>query len=258
MELSAILIHKMAAYILALVRVTALFLVAPLFGSRQIPTAAKIGFSAIFTFILFPFLKDVALPLNTPWVLALTVARELLVGLIIGFIALFIFLAFQMAAQILDMQMGFILGSVIEPGTGSQESLIGRYQHVLALLIFLAINGHLWLVRALRDSFHLIPAGSFTLPPAFMEDLLKATSGLFVTALMLASPTLVALFLTDLGMALLSRAIPQINVFIVGFPVKILIGLYILGLSLGLVLSVFSERVQQGFADLLGMMGRMH
>ena len=164
--------------------------------------------------------------------------------MIIGHTAYLLFTGIQMAGQIVDIQAGFGLVNVVDPTSNTQVSILGQFYQVIALLFFLAIDGHHILIRAVGDSFALIPAGGFSwLTQANMAGPLLSDffSRLFIIAFQVAAPSIATLFLVNLTMGLLSRTIPQMNVFIVGLPLNVLIGLGFTFLSLSLLGTVLND-----------------
>jgi flagellar biosynthetic protein FliR len=184
-------------------------------------------------------------------------AGELFVGIAIAYSSYLFFTGIQMAGQVIDIQIGFGLVNVLDPGGSEQVSVVGQFYYIVALLYFLALDGHHYLMKAMGDSFQLIPPGGLgwlAHAGAAGPKLSEFFSRLFVIALQVAGPSVVTLFLTNITMGLLSRTIPQMNVFIVGMPLNILVGLGITILSLKLMGSVLHSVVSSmsdGIARLL-------
>lgn len=219
-------------FLLVMMRITGLLTTAPVFQSRNLPVAVRLGWAFLVSLVLTPVLPGGIDPLTHPATLILLVVQELLTGLVLGFVVNIIFAAFQVAGQMIEVPMGFGLVNVLDPMTGAQMPLVGQVKHIIALWLFLLVNGHHTLIRALVESFRLMPAGK---PPFFtqgVELIVKVFSGMFLLAFRIALPIVGVLFLTTVGLGILVRMIPQINVFMVGFPLKILIGLVLIWLSM--------------------------
>jgi flagellar biosynthetic protein FliR len=251
--------RQVETFLLVLVRVTTLFLAAPVFGTRTLPAQLKAAFSLVVALLL-----TLALPLlpsdrasTTILDLGGKALGEFLVGLAISYSAYLLFAGIQMAGQIIDIQMGFGLVNVIDPQSNTQVSIIGQFYYLISILVFLALDGHHVLLRALGDSFRLVPVGSFswlshaaTLGPLLSGYFTK----LFIIAFQVAAPAVATLFLSTLAMGILSRTVPQMNVFIVGLPLGVLVGLLITILSiqlLGTVLHGVVSSMGQSITKLL-------
>ena len=238
---------------------SAMVFIIPIIGFEGTPSMVKAGLSLLLTFIVFPFSTFNYTPVSIqPLEMVLLFAREALIGLSIGFITTLLFYGIQMAGQIIGIQIGFGIISVMDPLTNVQISLIGQLYYMVSLLVFLAINGHHFLVRALVFSFEVIPLGSGTFSPGLAE-LMSTLSGLiFGTALQIAAPVMVTLILTDVGLGFIARVAPQMNVFIVGFPLKILIGLFVITLVISYLPYVFEKmflRFQEDIITFIRLIG---
>lgn len=234
MDIVSVLVNQTSFFLLIFARITGIFSVAPFLGSRNIPVYAKAGLSLLISYILFPavFSTRVALPESVP-AYALLVAGEFLLGLIFGFVSSLIMQAVQMAGHILDVQIGFGIVNVFDPQFGQQIPLLGNFKYILALMVFLATNGHHVLLSALVTSFKLVPVTGLVLPAGplagFMVDLV---SGAFTVAFKISIPVLASLILADVAFGILSRTMPQMNIFVVGIPAKLIIGIFTLMVAL--------------------------
>lgn len=233
MDLFALLQDQVGFFLLIFVRITGIFIMAPVFGSKNVNKFIKVGLALIITYILFPlvFNSTVAIPEHfLPYLFI--VLGELVVGLIIGFVSSMVFSAIQMSGQLLDMQIGFGVINIIDPQSGGQVPLIGNFKHILALLIFLSTNGHHVLLSALFSSFKLIPVTGVVVHATLTEFIVNVVSGTFVIALKISMPILITIIITDIALGILARTMPQMNIFVVGVPMKILVGLFVLSLAL--------------------------
>jgi flagellar biosynthetic protein FliR len=161
----------------------------------------------------------------------LVVSGEFLLGLIFGFVSQLILYAVQMAGHLLDMQIGFGIVNVFDPQFGQQIPLIGNFKYIMALLLFLVTNGHHMLITALFASFKLIPVTGVVFHASLAEFIVDLVSGIFTIAFKISLPVLVAILLTDVALGILARTMPQMNIFIVGVPGKILVGIFTLSLA---------------------------
>jgi flagellar biosynthetic protein FliR len=146
-----------------------------------------------------------------------------------------------MAGELIGVDMGFGIVNIIDPMSGEQVSLIGQYKYILSLLLFLIINGHHFLLNALRGSFLAIPLGAANFRGMITDQIIFMSTEIFKIAIQISGPALVALFLTTFVMGIIARTVPQMNIFIVGFPLKIFVGLFMLAISLPLFVYVFGK-----------------
>lgn len=225
--------NQVAFFLLIFVRITGIFTMTPVFGSRNIPVSIKAGLSLIITYILFPIVfNDSVLIAENFLPYFFTVIGEFIVGLTIGFLSSLVFSAIQMAGQLLDMQIGFGVVNIIDPQSGHQVPLVGNFKYMLALIIFLATNGHHVLLSALFTSFKLIPVTGVIFKTALTTFVVNMVGGTFVIALKISLPILISIVITDVALGILARTMPQMNIFVVGVPGKILVGLFVLSLAL--------------------------
>lgn len=210
-------------------RVLTILMIVPIFGGRTVPAPVKIGLALLVSLILLPLApaRVSALPEEMPAFLTL-VARELLIGALIGFAVLLVFTALQAAGHIVGLQMGFSLANVVNPLTADHASLIDQFYALLAALVFFSMNGHHALLTAMQQSFDLAPIGRLDLglPPATV--LLTWGRDVFTIAARISLPVVAALLLTDVAMAVIARSVPQLNVFIVGLPAKVAVAFLML------------------------------
>lgn len=223
-------------FILILVRVTGLFVISPIFGRNNLPTIMKVGLSVTVAFILLPLKVDTFyLSIDNYKVLIFWSMSEFLIGIIIGFIASTYFTAVYLAGTIIDIQMGFGMVNIMDPQTNVQMPLMGGFYNILITLLFLNINGHHKLIQSLIYSYEVLPIG-FNIPinQNIINYMVKIFIEIFVLAFQLSAPILIAIFLGNVVLGILARTMPQMNIFIVGLPFKIIIGIVIILISLQL------------------------
>jgi flagellar biosynthetic protein FliR len=262
MDLAKASVEQAQIFVLILVRVGVLFMAAPILGHARIPVAVKAGMTVLVAMLLMFSLnaRGLVFPekaVSNIFSLTGAVFGELFVGLAIAYTAYLFFSGIQMAGQIIDIQMGFGLVNVIDPVNNVQISILGEFYYILAMLYFLALNGHHYLLKALGDSYRLIPPGSlnwFQHASSIGPELANFFTKLFVIAVQVAGPSVAVLFLTNLTMGLLSRTIPQMNVFIVGLPANVLVGLAVSIVSMkfmGTILRSVVDSMGESIARLL-------
>lgn len=232
-------------------RLTGLFLSAPILSSRVIPGRVKvltiIGLAAVMAYFI-PI--SYAIVIDTPGFFLAALAVEILIGYTIGFVAYMVFAAIQLAGQVMDMQMGFAIVNVVDPQSGTQIPLMGNLTQTVALLLYLAIDGHHYLFQALIQSYKLIPVLGLSLNAGFYDLIIDISVYMFVIAVKIAAPIIIAIMTADIAMGFIARTVPQMNVFIVGLPLKILVGLGTLFIMMPVYMWVFNTLFARFFTYL--------
>jgi len=208
-----------AAYFWPFVRILALFSSAPVLYHQAVPKRVKVALAATITFVVAPLL-----PVATgepAWLMT----QQVVTGLAIGFGLQLVFGAFEVAGNLLGLQMGLSFASFIDPQNSRETPLIGSFLNLMAMMVFLAIEGHLMMIEGIAESFRIIPMGSTTLQAGSLHSLVLLGGEMFGVGLHLALPVLATMLILNLGFGVLARAAPQLNIFAVGFPATILIGL---------------------------------
>jgi flagellar biosynthetic protein FliR len=228
-------------FALVLSRVAGIFSAIPVFGGRTVPLNIKVIIILMITLVCFPALSITAPQVPTDvFTLALLVMREVMVGVTLGFITRIIFSAVEFSGQIIGMQMGFTISSIIDPSQGTQTQIMSVVQTLLATLMFLSMNIHHLFIRTIVDSFRIIPLGGWHLNAEIISFLVKGTSEIFILGIRLAAPVMVALLLTSVTLGIMARAFPQMNIFMVSMPLNIGIGFIVLGLTLTIFFHVLT------------------
>jgi flagellar biosynthetic protein FliR len=237
MSIPPITAEQIETFVLIFLRVSAIIIVIPILGNTTVPLKVKGGLSIIIAFLIFPF---VHYPVTSFEVipLALKMAGEVLIGIIIGLTGRLLFAGIQLAGQLVGFQMGFAIVNVVDPVSSSQVSIIAQFQYLIAALIFFAVNGHHVFLYAIAESYNIVPPLSFHFSGPLMDLLLSLSKDIFIVAVKTGAPIMTILLLTSVGLGLISRTVPQINIFIVGFPLKIGIGLIGIGLTLPMFVKI--------------------
>lgn len=221
-------------FLLIVVRVSSMLFVFPVFSAQQIPILARIGLAFLFGFILMHTVPAMA-PLADVGELLAAVVSQVVLGVMVGFVAYLVFMGIQFAGEILDMQIGFAVANVINPTTQQQVTVIGELQLTLATLIFLMTDSHLVMLQGIGGSFHLVPLPFINLDPAILGNVMGFVQDAFLIVVKIAAPPAIALFLVNLALGLMARVAPQMNVFVVGFPLQVGVGLMMMAVSLPLL-----------------------
>ncbi len=222
-------LNNLELFLLIFVRMTGLFVTAPIFGRRNIPVYFKVGF-AFMAALLMANVIEVGHVVDTSnfMIYALYIIKEFLVGVVIGFIAYAVFTSIYIAGQIIDMQIGFGMVNVLDPLSNIQVPITANLYFMLAMIIFLVTNGHHMLIRALYQSFDILPLGSAVIKSDLVDNIVVVFKDMFSVGFKIAAPIVAAVIVTDVVLGIISKTIPQMNVFVLGMPLKILIGLIII------------------------------
>lgn len=219
-----LMLKALDTFLLILMRMIGLFIVSPIFGRRNIPAYFKMGFSLLMAVILANTIQYYGEYENILQY-TLVLVKEFLAGLAIGFISYMMFTAIYVAGQIIDMQIGFGMVNVIDPMSNIEVPVTANFYFIMCMLIFLAVNGHHAVIKAIFDSYEIIPVGNAVFGEAFANNVIMIFSRLFVVGFKIAAPVAASLLVADVALGIVSKAIPQLNVFIVGMPLKIILGI---------------------------------
>lgn len=233
-------------FIFVLVRVGAFIVFVPILGSQQFPARIKIGFILLLSLSIFPLVRH--LPMPEPKGLldfSLYLFSEATVGLVLAYATRLIFTAVQIAGTVVDFQMGFGIVNVIDPQTQTQVSITAQFQNIFTILLYLALNAHHLTIYALVESFQLINPHQFGFSAGTMALILKLFATTFVVAVKIAAPIMAILFFISVGLGLVARTVPQMNVFIVGFPLQIAVGLLMIGLTMSFFVMLMTRHIAQ-------------
>lgn len=229
-------------FLLVMFRFAGLVFTAPILSSGNFPTIAKIGLIGMSAYVVTPTLPALGHPLPAePLPFALTAAGELLIGMIIGLVMQLVFGAIQLAGQVMDMQSGFGLINVFNPALETQVPLFGFFYFILAVLYLLVTNGHHLMIRALVSTFDRIPIGGFAPQTSVMGQVVAWAGLMFYDAILIAAPVAAAMMLAYVTMGLMGRVVPQIHLFVVGFPITIAISLIVVALTIGFYLRLLDD-----------------
>ena len=232
-----------------LVRLLALLSTAPIFSERAVSKKVKIGLAVMITWILAPQLPATQVTLFSVggfWLLI----QQILIGIALGLTMQFAFAAVRMAGELIGLQMGLSFATFFDPGSRLNMPVLARFLDMLAMLLFLTFNGHLWLISLLADSFHTLPIGGEPLNANAFLALAKAGGLIFLNGMRLALPLIILLLTINLALGLLNRVAPQLSVFAIGFPITLSIGILTIGILMPL-LAPFCEHLFSEVFDLL-------
>lgn len=213
----------------------------------------KVGLGFFVSVLTFITLSDVPVTSFEPAYI-LAILKEVLIGLLLGFTAYLFMTVVQVSGSFVDMQMGLGIANVLDPLTGTQAPLLGNFKFFIAILLFLSFDGHHYLLKAIIESYDIVPVGfdifARIADGGISSYLLKSFVVMFALAFQLAAPLVAAMFLVDVGLGMLARTTPQFNIFVLGIPIKIIVGFFILFMLLPGLVFLFRELFEQMFTAL--------
>jgi flagellar biosynthesis protein FliR len=245
--------QRVLSFFLVLARISPLFLLAPLFSSKMLPGRAR-GIAAVGLAIGIAPIAAAASSEKLPtdvWLLGGLMLKELLVGMAFAFALAALFAALTTAGNLLDTLIGFSFGALVDPVTGSSGGVLNQLYALFGVIIFIVINGDAWVIQGLARTYEAVPLVDAPAIGSLVEGAQVAFSGIFASALQVAAPVLLAVVLCDVAFGLVSRVVPSLNVFAVGFPAKVAVGLVLVGASMPFVGGWVSDELQQSVAAAL-------
>ena len=235
------LVLEAQTFLLAFCRVGGILGSGPFFSGRGVPGPFKIGICLFITLLVLPILPHggVTIPASLLGT-CLAVLREVALGVATGLVAQLLFSAVQLAGELMGLQMGLSIMNMVDPSSGASVPVIAEFYTLFATLLFFVIDAHHIFLRGVFTSFEIAPLGGAHFNPQLAASLTDVTGQVFLMAVELVGPVMAALFLADLALGLVARTMPQMNVFTIGFPLKILVGLLTLAATLPLMASLLS------------------
>ena len=235
-----------AALLWPLTRILGLIAAAPLFGNSSVPVSVKVALGVMLAAIMAPAIP--ALPAADPMSMAgfLILLQELLIGLGMGFAMRVVFAAIEMAGEVSSLTMGLGFASFFDPMTRGRSSAVSQFLALIATMAFLAVNAHLLLLSALAESFISMPVSATPMSSGAPLELARWGGRIFSAGLQLSLPIVAALLITNVALGILTRAAPQLNIFGIGFPVSLGVGLLVISLAMPYLGTPFQNLFYQG------------
>ena len=244
--------HLLYLFFLILVRATSMFMTAPVFSQRSMPARYKIGLGGLMAILLTPVVNAMHIDLVFDQLTAVVlVFKEILTGVSIGFTMSLLFAGVELAGEQISMDMGISMAQVFDPSVSHNMSVIATLKNTLAILIFLIIDGHHFLVQAVAYSYEVVSIGDWQLSSFAVEKIFRLSAQVFIIGIKVAAPIIVALFLTSVAMGIIARAVPQMNIFFVGFPIRIAVGFLFLSLGFPLFVFLFQKLLNNFEQDII-------
>lgn len=237
----------MADFLWPLMRISAMLMAAPVFNMRQIPIRFRMLLAVLITFLVHPALPaSPVIPVFSPDALLIAV-QQLMIGVALGFLVQMAFQALIFGGQVMAYSMGLGFANMMDPANGVQVPVVAQFWLILAMLAFVMVNGHLVMISAIVDTFTVIPVATDGIGRAGIWALLTWASRMFAAGLLMALPVIISLLLINIGMGVVSRAAPQLNIFAIGFPITLMMGFLLIWITLPQVMSNFNSLLFETF-----------
>ena len=236
-----------SSFIWPMLRISAMFVAIPLFSQRAVPARVKLILSVAMTFVILPAIPSYPLVETFSYQGGLVAVAQVMIGLTSGFILQLVFSALLFAGQGVALSMGLGFASMVDPQNGQQVPVIAQFYVMTSTLIFLSLDGHLLFIKMLLDSFTTLPIGIDGITKADIWTILMWSSRMFAGGLLLTMPIIVSLLLVNISLGVATRAAPQLNIFSVGFPVTLMLGMLLVWLTLPDVLEQFTGVLTEGY-----------
>jgi flagellar biosynthetic protein FliR len=215
-----------------LTRILGLVAIAPVFGNTSVPMLIKTTLGVLLAAVIAPTLPPVPIIDPTSWAGILILGQELLIGMAMGFAMRLVFAAVEFAGEVASSTMGFSFATFFDPSSAGRSSAISQFLALIATMAFLAVNAHLVLIEALVESFFTLPISATPMALTAPLEMARWGSSIFVAGLQIAMPIIAAMLVTNLALAILTRAAPQLNLFGIGFPITLGTGFLVISLTL--------------------------
>lgn len=240
-------INQLPLFTIVLFRTASVLFFSPIYNQTSIPLLAKIGLALVLTFAIFPTINSAQLTLpDNLTAFILLIFKEIAIGFLIGYVATLAFGAFIMAGELISTDMGMSMAEMVDPLFGDRVSPISQIFQLTAFILFLSINGHHWLINALVLSYKTVPITGFIETSFTISKVVQMFAGLFVSAIKISAPLMIIMGLVVVISGFMAKSMPQLNIFLVIFPMKILVGFLLL-----IILFPFITRSMQHLLALL-------
>lgn len=243
------------AFLWPFFRILALMGMAPVLGESSVPARVKVGLAAILTIAIAPTLPPMPQLLTGSYAALWLAVQQVLIGMALGLTMRIVFAAVQTAGEFIGLQMGLSFASFFDPATGANTAVLSRLLNIVATLLFLALNGHLFMIAGLIRTFDTLPVQSGPLDINGWAVLFEWSSQIMASGLLLALPLIVMLLTVNLAMGILNRTAQQLSVFAVGFPISLLTGLVLLSVVLPQTSPFLSRLFEDGYRAMARLAG---
>ena len=233
-------------FILLFFRFGALFMATPIFSHRSIPVTMKFSMAFFFSIVFYSSMPPLTIPINVPSILV-AILSELLFGLAIGVILQVAFNVITFAGGMISFMMGFSMASAIDPQSGVSMPIISQFLSLMALMVLFVIDMHHWILLFINDSLSSIPLGGFVLSENLFNYMIEATANMFMVGFMIAFPIIALSWLADVIFGMLMKTMPQFNLLVIGFPIKIMVAFVVLIATFSVTMLILKSQMQDAF-----------
>ncbi len=258
MENLVVPLNPFLIFLVVLARVGGLVTFAPFWSHQAASAKIRVILAGVLALILSPIVApQIAAPPSDIYQLLPILLGEIVIGMVLGFVGRIVFSSFELAAHLVASQMGFSLAGVIDPSTKAQTTAFGTIAQMLGLMVLLAADGHHWFLAATVKSFVSTAPGGFSMSPELLEILLRMSANALVVGVTLAAPAIIVLMAVEFALEFFGRMAPQFQVFVLGFPLKIGVGLWLIGASLYFLPTAFRDvlgNIYYGLSKVLNAM----
>jgi flagellar biosynthesis protein FliR len=254
MDANLISLKDIIRFSMVLTRVAGIMTFAPIFNSRSIPMQSKAVLCLVVSFAMFPVVPASQIPaeINAGTFLTMTLV-QIFYGFVIGLAASFLFAGMQLAGQLISFGMGFSIINLIDPQSDVEVSVFSLFQNYIGLLFFFMINGHHWFFMAISESFNYLPVAGLAIKGPLVDEIIHLSANILVAGIQIAGPILAVTLILDMVLGIIGRAAPQIQILIVGMPLKILVGFGCLSVSFYYLPHLLGKSFEKLFLDLIAI-----
>ncbi|MDR4509065.1 MAG: flagellar biosynthetic protein FliR [Candidatus Brocadiaceae bacterium] len=235
------LINDAPFFLIVFFRVGGILFFAPVFDNAHIPVVVRVAIAFVTAFLIFPVMHKGISPLPQSLIhYGIILVKEIAIGAVIGFAASLVFTIFTMAGNFISNQIGLDMAVVVDPSsvTGEQQTTISVFFNMIAVLLFLNFNGHHWFVKAIAESFKMIPLGTVGFSTATLTKMLIIFKSVFVAGFKISAPILVVLMMTLIALGFMAKTAQELQIFVLAFPIKIMIGMVLLIVTFSYILKI--------------------
>jgi len=236
-------------FILLFFRFSALFIAVPIFSHNNIPMNVKAAMAFFFTVVFYASMPPVTIPITLPTIV-LAILGEFMLGLVVGVALQLAYNVITFAGGQISFMMGFSMASAIDPQSGISMPIISQFLSLIALMVLFALNLHHWMLLLIDHSLKTVPLGGFILTKDFFHYTMHATSNMFLVGFIIAFPIIALSWLADVIFGMLMKTMPQFNLLVIGFPIKIMVAFVVLIAILTAIMLLFKGQIQEAFNSL--------
>jgi len=237
---------NVVAFLLLFFRFAALFIAVPIFDHKNIPITIKAVIAFFFTVVFYPSMSPPTISIDVPTVV-IAILGEFLLGLAVGIILQLAYNVITFAGGQISYMMGFSLASAIDPQSGVSMPIISQFLSLLALMVLFSLDLHHWVILFIQHTLTTVPLGGFMMSKNFFEYIMHATANMFLVGFMIAFPIIALSWLADVIFGMLMKTMPQFNLLVIGFPIKIMVAFAVLIATLTAVMLILKGQVQEAF-----------